>query len=53
MTTKHLLITKFGHDDYDVWLTDDIEEKDSGCSERGSMAEIKEIVNEYMLSNED
>lgn len=53
MKIKHLLITKFGHDDYDVWLTDDIEEKDSGYSERGSKAEIKKIVDEYMSANED
>ena len=53
MKIKHLLITRFGHDDYSVWLTDDIEEKDSGYSERGSKAEIKKIVDEYMSANED
>lgn len=52
MTTKHMLITKLGHDDYSVWLTDNLEEQDSGYSERGSKNEIKTTVDEYMLSDE-
>lgn len=53
MTTKHMLITKMGRDDYSVWLTEDLNNQDSGYSERGTKAEIKEVVDEYMLVQED
>lgn len=53
MTTKHMLITKMGCDDYSVWLTEDLDNQDSGYSERGTKAEIKEVVDEYMLTEED
>lgn len=53
MTTKHMLITKMGRDDYSVWLTEDLNNQDSGYSERGTKAEIKEVVDEYMLAEED
>lgn len=49
MTTKHMLISRIDHDDYEVWLTDNIEDKDSGFSVRGTKLEIKEAVDEYML----
>ena len=49
MTTKHMLISRIGHDDYEVWLTDNLEDKDSGFSVRGTKLEIKETVDEYML----
>lgn len=52
MTTKHMLISQVGHDDYEVWLTDNLEDKDSGFSERGTKLEIKETVDEYMLTKD-
>lgn len=53
MFTKHMLITKNGYNDYEVWFTDDLEDVDDGYIERGSEAEIKEVVRKAMLTVKD
>ena len=53
MLTKHMLVTRNGYDDYEVWFTDDLDDIDDGYSERGSEAEIKEVVRKAMLTVKD
>lgn len=48
-----MLVTRNGYDDYEVWFTDDLDDINDGYSERGSEAEIKEVVRKAMLTVKD
>jgi hypothetical protein len=37
---KHVIIDRYGQDDYGVWFTDDPTDDTSGCSTRGSLEDI-------------
>ena len=37
---NNIIITKYSDDDYSICITDDVEDVNSGCSIRGTLAEV-------------
>lgn len=44
----YYLITEHGKDDYGLWITDDMTNEATGSSVRGSLAEIKQELDEAL-----
>ncbi len=46
----NIIITKYADNDYSICVTDDIEDVNSGCSIRGTLAEILEELDAESLN---
>jgi hypothetical protein len=46
----NIIITKYSDDDYCICVTDDIEDIHSGCSVRGTLAEVLEELDTNSLN---
>lgn len=47
---NNIIITKYSDDDYSICITDDVEDVNSGCSIRGTLAEVLEELGDNSLS---
>ena len=48
MQSAHIVISKIDEDDYTVWFTDDLEDKNSGYSERDTLENVMGLVQDYL-----
>jgi len=47
---NNIIITKYADNDYSICVTDDIEDVNSGCSVRGTLAEVLEELDVESLN---
>ena len=47
---NNIIITKYADNDYSICVTDDVEDVNSGCSIRGTLAEIVEELDVESLN---